>query len=141
MAYCWTYSKKRLLPNKELTLQREIRIILLTTTETTLLFSRSLDSCHRSYVRRSLSNINNVLHASLTLLAARKTRHGVNKYINPKKESNKSTLFLLIWEIYLLDLCTQYVVCISVALDEELAILDAFGSMGLAGDILHARGK
>ena len=92
MAYSGTNSKKRLIPNKELTLQREIRIILLTTPETTLLFSRSLDSCHRSYVRRSLSNIINVLHASPTLLAARKTRHGVNKYINPKKKSRTSRL-------------------------------------------------
>ena len=39
MAYCWTYSKKRLLPNKELTLQREIRIMLLTITETTFRFA------------------------------------------------------------------------------------------------------
>jgi hypothetical protein len=28
-----------------------------------ILFSRSLDSCHRSYVRRSLSKIINLLHA------------------------------------------------------------------------------
>ena len=30
---------------------------------TTVLFSRSLESCHRSYVRRSLSKIINLLHA------------------------------------------------------------------------------
>ena len=39
MAYSGTKSKKRLIPNKELTLQREIRIILLTTTETTFRFA------------------------------------------------------------------------------------------------------
>jgi hypothetical protein len=39
LAYSGTKSKKHLLPNKELTLQREIRIILLTTTETTFRFA------------------------------------------------------------------------------------------------------
>ena len=39
LAYSGTNSKKRLLPNKELTLQREIRIMLLTITETTFRFA------------------------------------------------------------------------------------------------------
>ena len=39
----------------------------LTTILTIILFSRSLDSCHRSYVRRSLSKIINLLHARINI--------------------------------------------------------------------------
>ena len=41
--------------------------LLQTTILTIILFSRSLDSCHRSYVRRSLSKIINLLHARINI--------------------------------------------------------------------------
>ena len=37
----------------------------------------------------------------------------------------------------LLHTCTQYIVYISVAIDEELTVLDALGSTLLGGDVLH----
>ena len=41
--------------------------LLQTTILTIILFSRSLDSCHRSYVRCSLSKIINLLHARINI--------------------------------------------------------------------------